>query len=211
MNKTFLMTALRDTLTALSPWLAGMSQRGAWAQSARRVLELQSLLQVRTEEVQREFSLRRQVEAKMSEFMLEHQQLLQSLPDGFALADQEGNILEANDALSRMTGWSRGTLLQMHLSQFDAAHSAELPRVRLAPTAGTRKLRLWRLDERPVDVDWSIVPVPGLPRFMCFVRECAPGREPPLRLVPRSGREEPAPAAASPSRPQRARMTAHAS
>lgn len=213
MDKIFNISVLGATLATIVPWLASRAwQRAVVMKSGQRIRELQTLLQIRTTELQRESALRQIVESKMSEFVAEQQHLLRSLPDGFALADQVGNILEANDALCRMTGWSRGALLQMNLAQLEVSRSPEqwLP-PRQAPPPGRREIRLGRQDGTALDVEWSVIPVPGLQRFLCFARELDPQNLSPLRRVLRLGAAPQLPAAAGQDVSRGPRMTAHAS
>ena len=184
MDKTFLIDLLGGPLAGYATWLAWRTwQRAVKAACDLRTSQLQSLLQTRTADLERESALRQELGARMTEFVSEYRQLRSCLPDGFALADHAGNIIDTNEMLSHMTGWSRGALLQMNLYQLDATcQHAESPPFR-APAIGKSDLRLRQKDGLTRDVEWRVIPVPEVARFICIVRALSPRRGQPLRLV----------------------------
>ena len=67
--------------------------------------------------------LRNITERKRQE--LEYRTILQTTADGFWLTDMQGRILDINNAYCRMVGYSRDELLQMSISDIEAAESPE--------------------------------------------------------------------------------------
>lgn len=67
--------------------------------------------------------------------------ILQTAMDGFWLVDQQGKILEVNDAYCRLTGYSREELLKMSIVDIRADQSAEAVRQHLANILASKKAR----------------------------------------------------------------------
>ena len=55
-----------------------------------------------------------------------HRSILQAAMDGFWLSDLQGRLLEVNQAYARMSGYTVGELLSMHISQLEAKASDKL-------------------------------------------------------------------------------------
>ena len=70
-----------------------------------------------------------------------NQTILQTAMDGFWLLDDEGKILQVNDAYCRLTGYSREALLKMSITDIRADQSAETVREHLANVLASGKDR----------------------------------------------------------------------
>jgi len=58
-------------------------------------------------------------EKEVKDLALRNQTLLQTASDGIHVVDEQGNIVEANEAFAKMLGYSREELLSMNVSEFD--------------------------------------------------------------------------------------------
>lgn len=63
---------------------------------------------------------------------LRQQRVLETAIDGFWIADEEGRLLEVNDAYVRMTGFPASELIGRHLTQLEVVENPEVTRQRLA-------------------------------------------------------------------------------
>ncbi len=63
---------------------------------------------------------------------LRQQRVLETAIDGFWIADDEGRLLEVNDAYVRMTGYPADELIGKHLPQLEVVEKPEVTRQRLA-------------------------------------------------------------------------------
>ncbi len=72
------------------------------------------------------FALSREItERKLAEAVLrKHKMVLETSIDGFWTVDMSGNLLEANQAYARMSGYSVDELVSMHISQLEAKERA---------------------------------------------------------------------------------------
>lgn len=77
--------------------------------------------------VVRDISVRRQVDELMSRY----KQVIDTSLDGFWMVDNQGYLLEANDAYASMSGYSIDELNGMHISQLDALEKPEDVEVRI--------------------------------------------------------------------------------
>ena len=102
--------------------------------------------------------------------------ILRTAMDGFWLSDAEGRFLEVNDAYCRLTGYSRGELLQMAIRDVEADETpaqiaANIERIqRLGFARFERRQRC--KDGRLVHVEVSVNWLPGGGgRLICFLRD----------------------------------------
>ncbi len=68
---------------------------------------------------------RKRADATARSIQERHRSILQTAIDGILVASGEGKLLEVNDALCRMTGYSANELLALRLSDLDAEGAAE--------------------------------------------------------------------------------------
>ncbi len=150
---------LRDALTALALifiFLAGIGSYGAWRLEVRRMHAQAALLGA------------------------QYRTALATSIDGFVRLERDGRIVEANDALVRMTGYAREELERMHLSEVEGALSAEEIRVNLGRISAAGSARFptrWRRkDGSLVDLDVSATYAagPGGSYFYGALRDITP-------------------------------------
>ena len=105
-----------------------------------------------------------------------HHSILQTAMDGFWLADQQGRILEVNEAYCRMSGYKAQELLAMHIADLDAEETAAETdsHVRKVITQGEDRFesRHRRKDGSTFDVEVSVQyrPIEG-GRMVVFLRD----------------------------------------
>jgi len=63
--------------------------------------------------------------SEIAQLQEEHQQVLQTALDGFWVCDENGTLLNVNEAMCRMSGYSRDELLSMSIHDLEAAEAAE--------------------------------------------------------------------------------------
>ncbi len=113
-------------------------------------------------------------ERKRKEY--EYRTIIQASTDGFWITDAAGRILDANDAICRLLGYSREELLRMHVAQIEADESAAevAARTREMMHSGSARFqgRHRRKDGRVIEVEISVQYVAALgDRFFVFVRD----------------------------------------
>lgn len=106
----------------------------------------------------------------------EYEGILRTTKDGFFIADTSGRMLEVNDTLCSLLGYSRRQLLKMRFQEIDKNHSkSEIDQEiqRLLSTGFHRfETRHQRSDGSGVDVEISITHVPGeQDRFLGFIHD----------------------------------------
>jgi PAS domain-containing protein len=72
-----------------------------------------------------ESSERKQAEEKLREQTIQNELILQTAMDGFCLVDVEGKILEANHAMSVISGYSREELVGMNIRDLEAVETPQ--------------------------------------------------------------------------------------
>jgi len=103
--------------------------------------------------------------------------VVQTSLDGFVELDDDGWMLEANDATARITGYSRDELLRMRLSDlkvFEETDSLERTLARIVSADGARYTSVWRCkDGQLVDLDVSArhLTESGAGRTFAFIRD----------------------------------------
>jgi PAS domain S-box-containing protein len=71
----------------------------------------------------RDITERRRAEEALRDSEERHRTVLETAMDGFWMADTEGRVLQVNDAICRMTGYSRPELLAMTISGLEASET----------------------------------------------------------------------------------------
>ena len=105
-----------------------------------------------------------------------HKTILEAAVDGFCVHDTKGHLLEVNDSMCRMLGYSREELLGMNLSDIEAAETPEElagHMQRVMETGGDRfETRHRRKDGRIIDLGTSVNYLNiGGGRMFAFVRD----------------------------------------
>ena len=106
----------------------------------------------------------------------EYHTVIQASIDGFWITDFSGRILEANDTICRMLGYTRDELLRLSISEVEAREAPEeiAARIRQLISSGGALFqgRHRRKDGRIIDVEISVLHVAALgERFFAFVRD----------------------------------------
>ncbi len=106
----------------------------------------------------------------------EYRSIIKAATDGFWITDSAGRILDANDAISQILGYSRDELLRLSIRDIDADESPDVIAARtreIVETGSARfQVRHRRKDGTIVDVEVSALHVPALgQRFFAFVRD----------------------------------------
>jgi PAS domain S-box-containing protein len=106
----------------------------------------------------------------------EYRTIIQASTDGFWITDSAGRILDANESICRMLGYSRDELLRMSIADIEADESVEevAARTRELMHAGSALFpaRHRRKDGTVIDVEVSVQYVAALgERFYVFVRD----------------------------------------
>jgi PAS domain S-box-containing protein len=131
-------------------WVHGL---GALAvDPAGAVIGLTGTIQDITERRQTEESLRASAER--------HHTVIQTAMDGYGRAGADGRLLEVNDALCRMSGYSESELLALRILDLEAAESADQTSARIrammARGEGRFETRHCRKDGSVYDVEISV-------------------------------------------------------
>lgn len=107
---------------------------------------------------------------------LQYRAAVETTADGFLVADAEGNILEVNDSLVRMLGYSREELLTMRIPDLEAAEDLDRVKEHLAEIiAGGNEIFETRHRRKDgsvleLEVNASYWPIRG-GRFFSFMRD----------------------------------------
>jgi PAS domain S-box-containing protein len=116
-----------------------------------------------------------------------HRSILQTAMEGFWLMDEEGRILEANEAYSRMSGYSESELLGMTLFDLNA-QSPDVARERMENVRARGEGRFETVHRRKdgalIDVEVSVQHRPDREGpYVCFFRDISDRRQTEQRLV----------------------------
>lgn len=107
--------------------------------------------------------------------LLRHKQIIATAPDGFWLTDAQGNLLEANEAYARMSGYTIDELTGMHVSQLDALEQPEDMVARAAKTIARGhdrfETRHRRKDGQIIDIEVSATYIPEAQQFFVFCHD----------------------------------------
>jgi len=106
----------------------------------------------------------------------EYRTIIQASTDGFWITDAAGRILDANESVCQMLGYSREELLRLGIAEIEAGESAEAVAARTREIIETGIARFpgrhRRKDGRVIDVEVSVQYVAALgERFFVFVRD----------------------------------------
>ncbi|MDQ8154830.1 MAG: PAS domain S-box protein [Gemmatimonadota bacterium] len=105
-----------------------------------------------------------------------HRAILQTAMDGFWIADDEGRLVEVNDAYCRMSGYSAAELLQMRIHELEAIESSadtceHIARIRVLGEDRFES-RHRRKDGSQFDVEVNVQFQPDEGgQFVCFLRD----------------------------------------
>ncbi|MBF0529831.1 MAG: PAS domain S-box protein [Deltaproteobacteria bacterium] len=91
----------------------------------QRVSERTALLETVNEQLQEEIKERKQAEESVAALAIRNQTLLQNAGDGIHVLDEQGNVVEANDAFCNMLGYTREEILQLNVADWDMQWSRE--------------------------------------------------------------------------------------
>ena len=80
-----------------------------------------------------------------------NQHLLRSASDGIVVLDARGNVLEASDSFCQMLGYSRGEMIGMHVSQWDATYTAAELQAMIDSNLADRQTRCFQVRHRRKD------------------------------------------------------------
>ncbi|MCB2185544.1 MAG: PAS domain S-box protein [Deltaproteobacteria bacterium] len=101
---------------------------------------------------------------------------IESSLDGYWLVDQEGRLLEVNDAYLRMSGYAREEILSLHISDLEAREESAETAARLRKLLAEGGDRFESVHRRKngelfhVEVSTSLLPGPE-PRLVAFLRD----------------------------------------
>jgi diguanylate cyclase (GGDEF)-like protein/hemerythrin-like metal-binding protein/PAS domain S-box-containing protein len=153
-NSKPLQNVLEDVLSFLTHWLAfhilhsdkrmskvalavqsGMSLEqakqyaqhemgGAMEVLVETVLSMYDSLASRTLQLMKEIVERQKTEQKANTLVQRNQMMMQSSPEGIHMLDEQGNVIEANDAFCSILGYTQQEVLQLSVFDFDAKLTA---------------------------------------------------------------------------------------
>src|SRR5512135_2482214 len=86
---------------------------GATAVLIETVLSMYDVISKRTLQLMKEVNERKQSEQKANALILRNQLLMQSTQEGIHILDEQGNVLEANDAFCRHLGYTQAEALKL--------------------------------------------------------------------------------------------------
>ncbi len=117
----------------------------------------------------------------------EYRTVIQASTDGFWIADSSGRILDVNEAICRMLGYSRDELLRMSIADIDVDESSEEVALRLRELMRTGnalfQARRRCKDGTVIDVEISVLFVAALgERFFAFLRDITERKQTELAL-----------------------------
>jgi diguanylate cyclase (GGDEF)-like protein/PAS domain S-box-containing protein len=99
---------------------AHQEMSGATEVLIKTVLSMYDALSRRTLQMMKEVIERQKTERKANALVQRNQLLMQSTPEGIHIMDEQGNIIEANDAFCRLLGYTQEEVLQLSVFDFDA-------------------------------------------------------------------------------------------
>ena len=120
----------------------------------------------------RDVTLRKQAEAALKR----HKVVIDTAIEGFWMADMKGNLLEANKAYARMSGYSVDELVGMHISQLEAleqsredvqAHIAKI----VAQGHDRFETRHRHKDGHEIDIEVSVTHMEGSQQLFVFCHD----------------------------------------
>lgn len=107
--------------------------------------------------------------------LLQHKAVIDTAQDGFWMVDEQGYLLEANEAYARMAGYSAEELVGMHISQIEAKELPEDVRAHIgriiAQGHDRFETRHRRKDGREIDIEVSVTYMPEARRFFVFCHD----------------------------------------
>jgi PAS domain S-box-containing protein len=114
--------------------------------------------------------------------------ILKTTADGFWVLDTQGNIIEANDAFCKMTGYTKGSLLEMTINDLDDIESPEetAARVERILTHGSEffETRHRRRDGTTFPIEVSVTwMASGGERLVCFGRDITERKQAEKRIL----------------------------
>jgi diguanylate cyclase (GGDEF)-like protein/PAS domain S-box-containing protein len=117
----------------------------------------------------------------------QYQAVVQAAMDGFWITDGRGCIIEANEAICKMHGYSRDELIGLHIPDIEADETPELAAMHMRAMEETGHVRFEarhkRRDQSVFYVDVSVLFVPALgDRFYAFVRDITEQKQSQERL-----------------------------
>ncbi len=105
----------------------------------------------------------------------QYKHILATSSDGFFLVSQNGQIEDANDAYSQMSGYSRQELITKHLSDVEAAETPEQTRAHIAKIIRDKKDLFETVhrtkDGRLIDLEVSVTYQESTGKFISFLRD----------------------------------------
>ncbi|HEX7545907.1 MAG TPA: PAS domain S-box protein [Gemmatimonadaceae bacterium] len=118
---------------------------------------------------------RRQAEESLRASAERHHTVIQTAMDGYGRAGADGRLLEVNDALCRMSGYSESELLALRILDLEAAESADQTSARIrammARGEGRFETRHRRKDGSVYDVEISVKVQAADGGHMVFLRD----------------------------------------
>jgi diguanylate cyclase (GGDEF)-like protein/hemerythrin-like metal-binding protein/PAS domain S-box-containing protein len=105
--------------------LAHQEMSGAAEMLVETVLSMYDSLSSRTLQLMKEVIERKKAEQKARALVQRNQVLMQSTPEGVHILDEQGNIIEANDAFCRLLGYTQAEVLQLSIFDFEAKLTAD--------------------------------------------------------------------------------------
>jgi PAS domain S-box-containing protein len=127
--------------------------------------------------VTRDITERKNAEQEKQLLTLRNQQTLDTMLDGFILADDKGNILDVNPAYCKMTGYSHEELLSKNINNIEASLNKAEVKSRIAEMIEKKSVKFetkhCRKDKALIDleVSISIMDIAEKPLVAAFVRD----------------------------------------
>jgi diguanylate cyclase (GGDEF)-like protein/PAS domain S-box-containing protein len=107
--------------------------------------------------------------------LLRHKIVLDTAQDGFWVTDAQGNLIEANEAYARISGYPVDELLTMHISQLEAQEAGEEVRAHIEKVIAQGhdlfETRHRHKDGHLIDIEISTTHQPELQQFFVFCRD----------------------------------------
>ena len=104
---------------------AHQEMSGATEVLIKTVLSMYDTLSRRTLQMMKEVIERQKAEQKARALVQRNQLLMQSTPEGVHILDEQGNIIEANDAFCRLLGYTQDEVLQLSIFDIEAKLTAD--------------------------------------------------------------------------------------
>lgn len=112
---------------------------------------------------------------KVEAVLLRHKQVIETAMDGFWLTDENGYLLDANEAYAKLSGYTIGELIGMHVSQLDATDRPENVAARAAKIIARGQDRFEtrhrRKDGQIMDVEVSATHMAETRQFFVFCHD----------------------------------------